>query len=140
MAALIGWFARPFPQRLDQPPFSLLQLLETNSTVGSNAQPAIDPLQRAENVVPKVPPDADQVPMEIRVGLDSQRPITAFWPGRKVLCRNEQGLVIPAQQLGNRITSFNQQEIQCSVGPVEINQKTYLGDVLLLKNQRDWFP
>ena len=68
-----------------------------------------------------------------------QRAVTAFWPGRKVLCPNEQGFVIPTQQLGTRIASLNQQEIHCSVGPVQINQ-TYLEDVSLLKNQRDWFP
>ena len=47
--------------------------------------------------------------------------------------------MIPTQQLGTRIASLNQQEIHCSVGPVQINQ-TYLEDVSLLKNQRDWFP
>ena len=96
-------------------------------------------MKRAENMVLEVLPVANHVPLEIRVGLVSQRPVTAFCPCRKVLCRNEQGFVIPTQQLCTRIASFNQQEIHCSVGPVQINQQTYLGDVSLLKNQRDWF-
>ena len=91
-----------------------------------------------------MPPCTDDVHLEIRVDLGSQRPFTAFWPGRGVLCRNEQGFVIPAQQLGTRIASFNQHEIHCSVGPVQINQQTYLAEYLgvvsLFKNQRDWFP
>ena len=84
----------------------------------------------------KVPSGANHVPVEIRVGLVSQRPVTALWPGRKVLRRNEQGFVIPSQQLGTRIASHNNQEIR----PVQINQQTYLEDVSLLENQRDWFP
>ena len=102
MEALFDWLARPFPQRLDQPYFSLLELLETDSTVGSIAPSANDPLQRAENIVLKVPPCANHVPLEIRVGLVSQRPVTAFWPGRKVLCRNEQGFVIPYSAAGHQ--------------------------------------
>ena len=68
MAALIGWLARPLSQRPDQLRSSLADLLDDHdSTVGSS-------------VVPKVPPGADHVPLEIRVGLVSQSPITAFRP------------------------------------------------------------
>lgn len=127
MAALIGWLARPLAQRLEQPPSSLLELLETDSTVGSG-------------VLPKVPPVADHVPLEIRVGLVSQSPITAFRPGPNVLCRNQNGSVIPSQQLGKRIASSTPQEIHCSGGPVQINQHHYRGDVSLVKSQGDWLP
>ena len=54
MAALIGWLARPLSQRPDQLRSSLADLLDHDSTVGSS-------------VVPKVPPGADHVPLEIRV-------------------------------------------------------------------------
>ena len=127
MAALIGWLARPLQQRLDQPPSSLPELLETDSTVGSG-------------VLPKVPPVADHVPLEIRVGLVSQSPITAFRPGPNVLCRNQNGSVIPSQQLGKRIASSTPREIHCSGGPVQINHHHYRGDVSLLKGQGDWLP
>ena len=99
---LVGSAARPFPQRLEKPPFSLLVLIATDSTVGSTAPSANDPLQRAENLVLKARPVANHVPLEIRVGLVSQRPVTAFWPGRKVLCRNEQGFVIPYSAAGHQ--------------------------------------
>ena len=127
MAASIGWLARPLPQRLDQPISSLLEPLDHDSTVGSR-------------VVPRVPPGSDHVPLEIRVGLVSQSPVTGFWPGPKVVCRNQRGALIPAHQLGNSIGVFNQQEIHCTGGPVQINQKHYLGDVTLLKGQGDWLP
>ncbi len=140
MAALIGWLARPFPHRSHRAPLSLHELLETDAVKSSTAASAIKTPQTSVSRVPEVPPGADHVPLEIRVGLVSQRPVTGFWPGPKVLCRNQQGSVIPAQQLGDRIASFNQQEIHCSGGPVQINQKHYLGDVTLLKNQRDWLP
>ncbi len=87
-----------------------------------------------------MPPGSDHVPLEIRVGLVSQRPITAFRPGPDVLCRNQQGSVIPAQQLLNRIAASTQHEIHCSGGPVQINQQHYRGDVSLLKGQGDWLP
>ena len=129
MAALIGWLARPLPQRLDHPASGLLELLETDSTFGSS-------------VVPRVPPvaDPDHVPVEIRVGLVSQSPITAFQPGPDVLCRNQSGSLIPSQQLGMRIASSTPKEIHCSGGPVQINQHHYRGDVSLLKGQGDWLP
>ena len=127
MAALIGWLARPLPQRFDQPGASLLELLDHDTTVGSR-------------VVPKVPPGSDHVPLEIRVGLVSQSPITAFRPGPNVLCRNQQGSVIPAQQLVNRLAASTQHEIHCSGEPVQINQQHYRGDVSLLKSQGDWLP
>ena len=127
MAALIGWLARPLPQRFDQPGASLLGLLDHDTTVGSR-------------VVPKVPPGSDHVPLEIRVGLVSQSPITAFRPGPNVLCRNQHGSVIPAQQLVNRLGASTQHEIHCSGGPVQINQQHYQGDVSLLKAQGDWLP
>ena len=129
MAALIGWLARPLPQRLDQPTSGLLELLETDSTVGSS-------------VVPRVPPvaDPDHVPLEIRVGLVSQSPITAFQPGPDVLCRNQNGSLIPSQQLGKRPDSSTPKEIHCSDGPFQINQHHYRGDVSLLKGQGDWLP
>ena len=129
MAALIGWLARPLPQRLDQPTSGLLELLETDSTVGSS-------------VVPRVPPvaDPDHVPLEIRGGLISQSPITAFQSGPDVLCRNQNGSLIPSQQLGKRIASSTPKEIHCSGGPVQINQHHYRGDVSLLKGQGDWLP
>jgi peptidoglycan hydrolase-like amidase len=127
MAALIGWLARPLQQRLDQPPSSLPELLETDSTVGSG-------------VAPRVPPVADHVSLEIRVGLVSQSPITAFRPAPNVLCRNQHGSVIPSQQLGERIASSTPQEIHCSGGLVQINQHHYRGDVSLLKGQGDWLP
>ena len=127
MAALIGWLARPLAQRLEQPPSSLLELLETDSTVGSG-------------VVPRVPPVADHVPLEIRVGLVSQSPITAFQPGPDVLCRNQNGSLIPSQQRGKKIASSTRKEIHCSGGPVQINQHHYRGDVSLLKGQGDWLP
>ena len=129
MAALIGWLARPLPQRFDQPSSSLLELLDHDATVGSR-------------VVPRVPPGSDHVPLEIRVGLISHSPITAFRPGPNVLCRNQHGSVIPAQQLVNRLVSSTQHEIHCSSGPVQINQQHYRGDVSLslLKGQGDWLP
>ena len=129
MAALIGWLARPLPQRLDQPTSGLLELLETDSTVGSS-------------VVPRVPPvaDPDHVPLEIRVGLVSQSPITAFQPGPDVQCRNQKGSLIPSQQLGKRIASSTPKKIHCSGGPVQINQHHYRGDVSLLKGQGNWLP
>ena len=127
MAALIGWLARPLPQRFDQPGASLLELLDHDTTVGSR-------------VVPKVPPGSDHVPLEIRVGLVSQSPITAFRPGPMVRCRYQHGDVIPAQELMNRIASSPQDEIHCSGGPVQINQKHYQGVVSLLKGQGDWLP
>ncbi|MCB4427729.1 SpoIID/LytB domain-containing protein [Synechococcus sp. MU1643] len=129
MAALIGWLARPLPQRPDQPTSGLLELLETDSTVGAS-------------VVPRVPPvaDPDHVPLEIRVGLVSQSPITAFQPGPDVLCRNQNGSLIPSQQLGKRIASSTPKEIHCSGGPLQINQHHYRGDVSLLKGQGDWLP
>ena len=97
-------------------------------------------MQRAEKMVLNVPPGANYVPLEIRVCLVSQRPVTAFWHGRKVLCHNKQGYVIPTQQLGTRIASFNQQEIHCSVGPVQINQQTYLGMYRCSKTSVIGFP
>ena len=97
MAALIGWLARPLSQRPDQLRSSLADLLDHDSTVGSS-------------VVPKVPPGADHVPLEIRVGLVSQSPITAFRPGPNVLCRYQHGDVIPAQELMKRIASSPQHE------------------------------
>ena len=127
MAALIGWLARPLSQRPDQLRSSLADLLDHDSTVGSS-------------VVPKVPPGADHVPLEIRVGLVSQSPITAFRPGPNVLCRYQHGDVIPAQELMKRIASSPQHEIHCSGGPVQINQQHYRGDVSLLKGQGDWLP
>ena len=140
MAGLIGWLARPHPDQLDQASPSLHELLE-NDSVGRSAMPsATKAPQRPTSRVPKVPPGADHVPLEIRVGLVSQRPVTGFWPGRSVLCRNPQGSVIPAQHLGDRIASFKQREIHCSGGPVQINQRQYVGDVTLLKSQRDWLP
>ena len=112
MAALIGWLARPLPQRSDQPSSSLLALLDHDATVGSR-------------VVPRVPPGSDHVPLEIRVGLVSQSPITAFRPGPNVLCRFQHGDVIPTQELMKRIASSPQHEIHCSGGPVQINQQHY---------------
>ena len=127
MAALIGWLARPLPQRSDQPSSSLLALLDHDATVGSR-------------VVPRVPPGSDHVPLEIRVGLVSQSPITAFRPGPNVLCRNQYGSVIPAQQLLNSLAAFTPHEIYCSGGPVQINQQHYRGDVSLLNGHDDWVP
>ena len=98
MAALISWLARPLPQRFDQPSSSLLELLDHDETVGSR-------------VVPRVPPGSDHVPLEIRVGLVSQSPIR---PGPNVLCRNQHGSVIPAQQLVNMLAVSTQHEIHCS--------------------------
>ena len=109
MAALIGWLARPLPQRSDQPSSSLLALLDHDATVGSR-------------VVPRVPPGSDHVPLEIRVGMVSQSPITAFRPGPNVLCRNQHGSVIPAQQLLNRLAASTPHEIHSSGGPVQVNQ------------------
>ena len=86
MAALIGWLARPPPQRLDQPTSGLLELLETDSTVGSSVAPMVPPVA-----------DPDHVPLEIRVGLLSQSPVTAFQPEPDVLCRNQNGSLIPSK-------------------------------------------
>ncbi|WP_232202478.1 SpoIID/LytB domain-containing protein [Synechococcus sp. WH 8109] len=127
MAALTGWLARLLPQRPDQPRSSLADLLDHDSTVGSS-------------VVPRVPPRADHVPLEIRVGLVSQSHITALRPGPNVLCRYKHGPVIPTQELVTRIASSPQHEIHCSGGPVQINQQNYQGDVSLLKGQGDWLP
>jgi len=138
MAALIGWLSRPLPQKFDQPPLSLLELLEPDSA----HVPATPSLNRSDlhpgSRVPKVPPGPEHVPLEIRVGLVSQKPVTAFWPGRNVLCRSGQGTVISAQLLGQRITSMGQKEIHCSGGPVRINDQSYLGDVSLVKAEREW--
>ena len=138
MAALVGWLARPLPQQADQKPLSLLELLEDESIDAGAAPSRTAAVQTPKNVVPKVPLGAEAVPLDIRVGLVSQTPVTAFWPGRDVLCRNHAGSVIPAQQLGSTIASSTQQEIHCSGGHVQINQQRYLGDVSLLKGQRDW--
>ena len=139
MAVLMGWLARPFPQQSHEKPLSLLELLEHDSSNGRAAPSATAISQGSERVVPKVPSGADEaVPLDIRVGLISQSPVTAFWPGRNVLCRNQEGSVIPAQQLGKTIAGSSQREIHCSGGPVQINQQRYLGDISLLKDQRDW--
>ena len=127
MVALIGWLARPLSQRPDQPRSSLADLLDHDSTVGSS-------------VVPKVPPGSDHVPLEIRVGLVSQSPISAFRPGPNVLCRSQHGAAIPAQKLMQTIASSPQHEIHCSGGPGQINQQHYQSDVSLLKGQGDWLP
>ena len=140
MAALIGWYARPLPHQEDRSPVSLHELLETDSAKSSAVATAVKAPQQAVSRVPKVPPGADHVPLEIRVGLVSQSPVTGFWPGPKVLCRNQRGALIPAHQLGISIGVFNQQEIHCTGGPVQINQKHYLGDVTLFKGQGDWLP
>ncbi len=79
MAALIGWLARPLSKRPGQTRSSLADLLDHDSTAGSR-------------VVPKVPPRTDHVPMEIRVGLGSQSPITAFRQRPNLLCRNSTAL------------------------------------------------
>ena len=68
MAALIGWYARPLPQA-DRSPVSLLELLKTDLTKSSAAASAVKAPQQAVSRVPKVPPGADHVPLEIRVGL-----------------------------------------------------------------------
>ena len=140
MAALIGWHARPLPHQADRTPVSLHELLETDLAKGSAAASAIKAPQRAVSLVPRVPPGADHVPLQIRVGLVSQSPVTGFWPGPKVLCRNQLGALIPAHQLGTSIAISNQQEIHCTGGPVQINQKRYLGVVTLLKGHGDWLP
>ena len=57
-----------------------------------------------------------------------------------MLCRNQHGSVIPAQQLVNRLAASTQHEIHCSAGPVQINQQHYRGDVSLLKGRGDWLP
>ena len=105
----------------------MLALLDHDATVGSR-------------VVPRVPPGSDHVPLEIRVGLVSQSPITGFRPGPNVLCRNQHGSVIPAQQLLNSLAASTPHEIHCSGGPVQINQQHYRGDVSLLNGQDDWLP
>ena len=137
MAALIAWLARPLVHPAEQP-LSLLELLETDTKPdrARASRNTHDPTPASR--VPEVPPGSENVPLEIRVGLVGQRPVTAFWPGRDVLCRNQQGFVIPAQQLGNRISSISQQEIHCSAGPVQINQQRYLGNVSLLNAKRGW--
>ena len=137
MAALIAWLARPLGQSAEQP-FSLLELLETD-TKPDRATASRNPHdQPPASRAPEVPPGSENVPLEIRVGLVGQRPVTAFWPSRDVLCRNQQGFVVPAQLLGNRISSLSQQEIHCSAGPVQINQQRYLGHVSLHKAKREW--
>ena len=138
VAALIGWLARPFPERRDQPPLSLLELLNTDPDPERVPPSPNKRAQSPESRVPLVPPGPENVPLEIRVGLVSQRPVTAFWPGRNVRCRNRQGSVISAQQLGNGITGLGQQEIHCSRGPVRLNQQRYLGAVSLFNADRDW--
>ena len=138
MAALIGWLARPFPEWRDQPPLSLLELLDTDPDPKRAPPSPNTRAQSPESRVPQVPPDPENVPLDIRVGLVSQRPVTAFWPGRNVRCRNRHGAVISAQQLGTGITSLGQVEIHCSGGPVRINQQRYLGGVSLFKADRDW--
>ena len=141
MAGLVGWLDRPFLHQLDQKSPNLLQLLDDDSVAGSAAPSGTTASQPAKSVVPKVPPGGDSnVPLAIRVGLVSQRPVTAFLPGRNVRCRDQGGLEIPAQQLGSTIASSTHQEIHCSGGPVQINQQHYLGDVSLLKGQREWLP
>ena len=140
MAALIGWYARPLPHQEDRSPIRLHELLETDSAKSSDVATAVKAPQQAVSRVPRVPPGADHVPLEIRVGLVSQSPVTGFWPGPKVLCQDQRGALIPAHQLGNSIAVSNQQEIHCTGGPVQINQKHYLGDVSLFKGQGDWLP
>ena len=141
MAGLVGWLDRPFPRQFDQKSPNLQQLLDADSAAGSAAPSGTTASQHAKRVVPKVPPDGDaNVPLAIRVGLVSQRPVKAFLPGRDVRCRDQGGLEIPVQQLGSTIASSTHQEIHCSGGRVQINQQHYLGDVSLLKGQREWLP
>ena len=141
MACLVGWLARPFHHQGDQQRPSLLQLLDKDSASGPPRPSRTTTSQRPKTVVPKVPPGADEiVPLAIRVGLVSQSPVKAFLPGRNVLCRDQGGLEIPVHQLGSTIAASSHQEIHCSGGPVQINQQHYLGDVSLLKGQRDWLP
>ena len=138
MTALVSWLARPLPKHANPTPLSLFELLEIDPDPDRTSPWPITLDQSSESSVPQVPPGPQNVLLEIRVGLVSQRPVTAFWPGRNVRCLNRQGSVISAQQLGNRITSLGLQEIHCSGGPVRINQLRYLGGVSLLKGDRDW--
>ena len=140
MAALVGWLARPLPQPAPQAQLSLIELLESDPDSGRGKPSSNTRNQPNKSRVPQVPPGAENIPLEIRVALMSQKPVTGFWPGRNVLCRDGQGSVIPGQRLGDRIASFNDQEIHCSAGPVQINQQRYLGDVSLLRSQREWLP
>jgi len=138
MAALVVWQARPLPQQSDQRSLNLVDLFETDAAHAGKAEAEIKPVHTTVNSVPKVPPGTEHVPLEIRVGLISQKPVRGFWPGRNVRCHTHGGELIPAQQLGTTVGSLHHQTIQCTGGPVQINQQRYLGDVTLLKSQRDW--
>ena len=138
MATLVGWLARPLLEPAAQPSLKVFALLETETSLDRATASRKTRDHPPASRVPHVPPGAENVPLEIRVGLLSQRPVTAFWPGSNVLCRSRQGSVIPSPQLGQSISSLGQQEIHCSGGPVQINQQRYLGDVSLLKAEHDW--
>ena len=139
---LVGWviwFARPLPQRVDEEPISLLKLLDNEASGKAQASPRSSTSPQPHRVVPKVPPADDAtVPLAIRVGLISQSPVRTFSPGRNVLCRNQENMEIPAQQLGKMIAASNHQEIHCSGGAVQINQRRYLGVVSLFRGQPEW--
>ena len=138
MAGLLALLARPIDDSAVQKQESLFELLENESNHDSTPTDRSDASNGPKRFEPKVPPTAEALPLAIRVGLVSQRPIKAFRASHRVLCRNHQGLVIPAHQLVASIASSTQQEIHCSGGPVQINRQRYVGDVSLLRHQSDW--
>ena len=138
LAGLLALLARPVDDSTAQKHESLFELLENESNHDSTPTDRSDASNGPKRFEPKVPPTAEALPLAIRVGLVSQRPIKAFRASHRVLCRNHQGLVIPAHQLVASIASSTQQEIHCSGGPVQINRQRYVGDVSLLRHQSDW--
>lgn len=89
-------------------------------------------------MVPIIPPEAESVPLPVRVALFSKAPVQTVRVEAGTTCRQMNGSEIPKMQLPLMLRSQPRGPIRCQGGRVQINGSTYGDDVDLVPADQGW--
>ena len=155
-------FRRTSPSELQQPapsaePLTLHELfqdpeaeshsvesLSAESTPRNDTRPSPPPQPSevgavaSKAMVPKIPPEANSVPLPVRVALFSKAPIRTVRVESGTTCRHSNGVAISAIQLPLVLRSSSHGRIHCQGGRLQINGSTYGHDVDLIPAEQGW--
>ncbi len=89
-------------------------------------------------LVPIIPPEAESVPLPVRVALFSKAPVQTVRVSSGTTCRQVNGPEIPKMRLPLVLRSQPRGPIRCRGGWVQINGSTYGQDVDLIPADQGW--
>lgn len=89
-------------------------------------------------LVPIIPPEAESVPLSVRVALFSKAPVQTVRVAPGTTCRQLNGPEIPKMRLPLVLRSQPRRPIRCRGGWVQINGSTYRQDVDLIPADQGW--